>query len=275
MFAFKWRELALPHLARRLGIAAAANGVNVVTLSRSLRGVRSYLGNRREFLRQAKSANHEFELVASIPVLSERFENSGVGSGSYFHQDLYVAQQIYAASPARHVDVGSRVDGFVANVATFREIEVFDIRPLQTSARNITFRRRDLMTEASAFDDYTDSLSCLNALEHFGLGRYGDAVDYHGHRTGWRNLTRMLSRGGTLYFSVPFSKRQRIEFDAHRIFCLPYLLDELIGVYYDVTSFAFVDDAGEIHHDVDPHAGMARYSFHLEMGCAIFVLRKR
>jgi len=28
------------------------------------------------------------------------------------------------------VDIGSRVDGFVAHVASFREIEVFDVRPI-------------------------------------------------------------------------------------------------------------------------------------------------
>ena len=30
----------------------------------------------------------------------------------------------------------------------------------------------------SALGGYCDSLSCLHALEHFGLGRYGDAVDF-------------------------------------------------------------------------------------------------
>ena len=33
----------------------------------------------------------------------------------------------------RHVDIGSRLDGFVAHVASFREIEVLDIRPLKVN----------------------------------------------------------------------------------------------------------------------------------------------
>ena len=40
---------------------------------------------------------------------------------------------IYNSKPKRHIDVGSRVDGFVAHVASFREIEVFDVRPLEKS----------------------------------------------------------------------------------------------------------------------------------------------
>ena len=32
-------------------------------------------------------------------------------------------------NPLKHVDVGSRIDGFVAHLACMREVEVFDIRP--------------------------------------------------------------------------------------------------------------------------------------------------
>ena len=69
----------------------------------------------------------------------------------------------------------------------------------------------------------TDSLSCLHALEHFGLGRYGDPVDYDGYLKGFDNLYRILKPGGRLYFSVPMGP-QRIEFDAHRVFSMAYLL---------------------------------------------------
>ena len=31
----------------------------------------------------------------------------------------------------RHIDIAFRVDGFVAHVASYREIEVVDVRPLQ------------------------------------------------------------------------------------------------------------------------------------------------
>ena len=38
---------------------------------------------------------------------------SGNASGHYFHQDLLVANMIFKTNPKRHVDVGSRMDGFV------------------------------------------------------------------------------------------------------------------------------------------------------------------
>jgi SAM-dependent methyltransferase len=172
---------------------------------------------------------------------------------------LYVAQRIYVNNPRRHVDVGSRVDGFVAHVASFRAIEVFDIRELQASVTNMTFRRRDVMQDCHDLDRCTDSLSCLHSLEHFGLGRYGDPVDAEGYAKGWENLYRMLEPGGKFYFSTPIGP-QRVEFDAHRVFSLPFLLRMMIG-RYRIGNFAYVDDEGDLIQAVDPRSPAATNSF--------------
>ncbi|MCP6151398.1 hypothetical protein NL425_26980, partial [Klebsiella pneumoniae] len=82
--------------------------------------------------------------------LGEHLETAGDAARHYFHQDLHVARRIFALAPARHVDVGSRIDGFVAHVAAFRAIEVVDIRPLSTTARNIVFLTADLQDPAAA-----------------------------------------------------------------------------------------------------------------------------
>ena len=174
----------------------------------------------------------------------------------------------------RHVDVASRIDGFVAHVASFVPIEVLDIRPAVTSARNITFRQMDLMLDPFPLTDYTSSLSCLHALEHFGLGRYGDTVDYYGYNRAWKNLASMVTPGGVFYFSVPIGP-QRIEFDAHRVFSVPFLMDTMIQPSFSVASFAFVDDAGEIHFDEDPLGAAAGTSFGCWHGCGIFELTRR
>jgi hypothetical protein len=64
---------------------------------------------------------------------------------------------------------------------------------------------------------YCDSLSCLHALEHFGLGRYGDPIDPSGHEKGVRNMAALLKPGGTFYLSTPIG-RERVEFNANRVF---------------------------------------------------------
>ena len=237
------------------------------------RGIKKYRENRREFLRQAQDRD-TWVMGEAWPCLDDRYDSSGVARGQYFHQDLYVAQQILAAAPERHVDVGSRVDGFVAHVATFMPIEVLDIRSLRSSAHNITFTQRDLMDPDDSFDNYTDSLSCLHTLEHFGLGRYGDPVDYDGYLKGWANLARMVRPGGTFYFSVPISSRQRIEFDAHRLFGVPHIL-EFVEEQFDVEAAAVVGDDEELLTGVDVHSSDAARTFDINYGCIILTLRKR
>lgn len=152
-----------------------------------------------------------------LPCLIDWFEEGGSIRNEYFGQDLYVAQKIYTAKPVRHIDIGSRIDGFVAHVASFREIEVFDIRPVTVKIPGIIFRQADFMNVDESLKEFCDSLSCLHALEHFGLGRYGDPINILGYVTGFRNMSRLLKSGGLLYLSVPIGL-ERVEFNAHRVF---------------------------------------------------------
>lgn len=152
-----------------------------------------------------------------LPCLSDWYEEGGSTKDEYFWQDLHIARKINQANPVKHVDIGSRIDGFVAHVASFRDIEVFDIRPVTALIAGVIFRQADLMNPPESLVEYCDSMSCLHALEHFGLGRYGDPIDPHGYEAGLRNMTKILRPGGLFYLSVPIGK-ERVEFNAHRIF---------------------------------------------------------
>ncbi|MBK6913452.1 MAG: DUF268 domain-containing protein [Ignavibacteriales bacterium] len=120
--------------------------------------------------------------------------------------------------------------------------------------------------------DYCDSLSCLHVLEHFGLGRYGDPVDINGHIKGFNNIHKILKQGGKFYFSTPIG-RQRIEFDAHRVFSLSYLL-KLIEPKYKINSFAYIDDADVLHQNIELEKENISSNFNCNFGCAIFELTK-
>ena len=69
----------------------------------------------------------------------------------------------------------------------------------------------------SSHGPYCDSASCLHALEHFGLGRYGLPIDPNGYRKGLANLASFLRPGSTLYLSTPIG-RPRVEFNANWVF---------------------------------------------------------
>lgn len=244
---------------------------------RIVKGVKNRIKFYRDYLlfkKQKGTSAHDFFMGEFWPCINDWNESSGTASGHYFHQDLIVAQKIYLNNPTRHVDVGSRIDGFVAHVASFRQIEVFDVRPLRSSHPNIIFVQADFMGDCSRLKAYCDSLSCLHALEHFGLGRYGDPVDYEGHLKGLKNFVGMLRMGGKFYFSVPIGP-QRVEFNAHRVFGVRYLM-ELLKNWFKIDSFSYVDDDGNIHQDViisDSESAIDT-NFGCVHGCGIFELTK-
>lgn len=180
----------------------------------SLRGIPSFVVDWWKFRKGYAGS------LAWQPCLHDRYEEGGTTKSEYFWQDLLVARGIFATGPRRHVDVGSRVDGFVAHVASFRTIEVLDVRPISTHIPGVVFKQADLMQGDSLSDlgmGYCDSLSCLHAIEHFGLGRYGDPIDPAGHERGIANMALLLQSGGTFYLSTPIG-RERVEFNANRVF---------------------------------------------------------
>lgn len=247
-------------------------GIDVFSFRRGVKGFLYVLQDYKKFQSQHAS-QEEFPISFSYPCPGDRFEEAGVASGHYFHQDLLVAQKIFERRPRRHVDVGSRIDGFVAHVAAFRDIEVLDIRPIRNKINNVVFHQFDLLGDANAFEAYCDSLSCLHTLEHLGLGRYGDRIMVDGYLNGFRKLWSILKPGGILYLSVPIGL-QRIEFNAHRVFSIKTILD-MAQDWYDVEDFSYVDDLGNLHKSAPLTQSTIHSSFDCWYGCGIFDFRKR
>jgi hypothetical protein len=91
-------------------------------------------------LKKQKGSDQTFYFGTPFPILTDKDDQGGVMKGHYFHQDLFIARRIHQASPEKHVDIGSRIDGFVAHLASFRKVEVFDIRPNNFQFHNIIFK---------------------------------------------------------------------------------------------------------------------------------------
>ena len=236
------------------------------------RSNRTFAKDKKEFLKQ-KGSDNSFSWGRLYPILFEKQDEGGIMKGDYFHQDLYVAQQIYKANPQKHLDIGSRTDGFVAHVASFREIEIIDIRPIRSRVKNIVFRQADLMLLPEDLINYYDSVSSLHAIEHFGLGRYNDPIDYYGHLKGIENITQILKSGGVFYFSAPVGP-QRVEFNAHRVFSLEYLIN-IFSPNYIIRSFSYVNDMGDFFENAELTEQSIRSNFSCRYGCGIFILEKR
>lgn len=247
-------------------------GIDLNRFLRSLQGLPFYISDYLK-LRKAITKESSFKFGPFFPILHERFLQAGTMSGAYFHQDLFVAREILHNNPVRHIDIGSRIDGFVAHVAVFREIEVIDIRTQASKVKNILFRRADLMQLPSELLSSCDSISSLHAIEHFGLGRYGDPIDYDGHLKAIRNISLMLKNGGKFYFSVPIGP-QRIEFNANRIFSVRYLL-ETFKNDFELDQFCFIDDKGDFFENAELTKANIDNNFGCKHGCGVFVLTKK
>jgi hypothetical protein len=248
------------HLAFRL------LGFDAVVLLRALAGIPAFLRDAWRYRQRSESGGLPLRLANIRPCLADRFENAGVASGHYFHQDLWAAQKIFRARPSRHVDIGSRLDGFVAHVLTFMPVEVIDVRPLESGVEGLSFVQEDATTLTRYADDSIESLSSLHAVEHFGLGRYGDPVDPIACFEAMRAFARVLRPSGRLYFSVPVG-RERVEFNSQRVFSPASVLRELASLR--LVSFSAVDDSGALHLDCDPaEYETARYA------CGLFEFTK-
>ena len=247
-------------------------GIDPIAFIWTIRGLPFYFRDLRAIKKQ-RGNDVLFPFGRSFPILHERFEDSGTMSGAYFHQDLYVAKKIFINNPIRHIDIGSRTDGLVAHVAVFRVIEIFDIRDQKSKVENIIFKQADLMNLPAELINYCDSVSSLHAIEHFGLGRYGDPIDYLGHEKAIENIHKILKSNGKFYFSVPMGK-QRIEFNAHRIFGLKYLI-ELLQQRFTIENFSYVDDKGDLYKNVVLTTEQIKSDLNCTYGCAIFELIKK
>lgn len=254
-------------LRKAYWILSVQFGLDVRRMFLSFRGLPRFFADWINFRR---SYNGEIRL---LPCLYDWREEGGATRSEYFWQDLYVAQKVFKANPRRHVDIGSRIDGFVAHVASFRQIEVFDIRPITSDIPGVIFKQADLMNLSEKLTEYCDSLSCLHALEHFGLGRYGDPVDPYGYMSGLAHMAGMLRAGGLFYLSIPIGK-ERIEFNAHRVFDPRSIVRLAEANDLILREFAWIESSQYIVQSTCPMEDMDRLS-RLDYVLGIFTFVKQ
>jgi SAM-dependent methyltransferase len=224
-------------------------GINLGVTKASIKALPRYLRDGRAFKTAMRASGADMPLGRAYPVLLDYKDSAGAARGHYFHMDLWAARKIFKAAPKHHVDIGSRIDGFVAHLLTFRDVEVVDIRPLSSNVTGLRFVQADATTLDGVPNGAWESISTLHAAEHFGLGRYGDPIDPFGYYKFIQVLTRVLAPGGRLYFATPIG-RERIEFNAHRIFDPLRIVREFSPL--ELVSFAAVNDDGTLSEPSDP-----------------------
>ncbi len=236
--------------ARRAGLTLALAGIDPRATVRAIANTPRFVRQHREFRRLSKAAGTPPpRLREALPALTDARDSAGT-IGEYFLADLWAARQIQRQQPERHLDVGSRIDGLVAHLLTFTTVDVVDIRPLVSTVEGLRFVQAD----ASVLDGISAaSVSSFHALEHFGLGRYGDPLDAIGHIKGLTALGGTVTPGGHLYVGYPVG-RARVVFNAHRVIDPRLAIETLTD--FDLVEFAIVADGTISPADPDDIAAM-------------------
>lgn len=87
-------------------------------------------------------------------------------------------------------------------------------------------------------------ISSLHAIEHFGLGRYGDTLDVLGDVKGLKEIHNVLHKSGIFVGSVPVTsvKNERIIFNRNRIYSTKTIMNMLSAagfkIIYDIIVIA-------------------------------------
>jgi hypothetical protein len=229
-------------------------------------GLPGFIRDSFSYTEQSPPPTFRIHFADLFPVLDQRSQAAGVLGGHYFHQDLWAARKICLRRPAKHIDIGSRIDGFVAHLLSFMPVTVIDIREIESTVSGLDFIRDDATLLRNFPDSSIPSVSSLHAAEHFGLGRYSDSIDPYACFRFMASLQRVLCAEGTLYFSVPIG-RERVDFNAHRVFQPKTVLSAFSDLL--LVSFSYVDDAGHLHENQDPTTIPE-----IEYGCGLFEFTK-
>ena len=133
------------------------------------------------------------------------------------HECAFAARHIHRARPERILDVGS-YRHFILGLSAHYPVTTLDVRPRKTTGGNEVQITCDAK-EPTLPEDSFDLVLSLCALEHFGLGRYGEEFDRIADQKAFREMIRVLRPGGRLIFTTTITRaRPSIAFNAHRIY---------------------------------------------------------
>lgn len=205
----------------------------------------------RKYLRDWLTYKHlpgsePLTLADAYPCLYDNTQTTSFDA-HYLYQTVWAFKAINQSRPHLHVDIGSH-SFFVALTSAITRVLSVDIRPLVLDVTNYSPIKGDILTLPFR-DSSIHSLSCLHVAEHIGLGRYGDSLDPHGTGKTMQELQRVLTKGGTLYLSLPVGK-QRVCFNAHRIYSPDRIISTLPEL--SIQEFSGVDDRGRFRSHIRP-----------------------
>lgn len=196
-------------------------------------------------------------------------EGAGSVDSHYFLQDYYMAKKVIESGVKEHFDIGSRIDGFIMHLlASNVSCTLLDIRPFPIEVDGLNFIQTDATSLSNIEENSITSISSLHAIEHFGLGRYGDPIDPYSWEKALQSIQSKLKRNGVFYLGLPVGNKDRLQFNAHRVFRPLTIIETLNNL--KLISFSYIHENKIYDVNIEDKKNIERSIGNYDCGLFIF-----
>ena len=182
-------------------------------------------------------------------------EDGGHATGSYVLECIFAAQMLHESRAKKMLDIGSYrlfTIGLCANADT--DVTLLEIRDVPDELAGSESRIIGDAKDVELPENYFDAVVSLCALEHFGLGKYGEDFDIDADTKAIKNIKRCLKPGGSFIFTCPVGDRATIWFNAHRVYSLGMLRGGM-SQGFEIEKERFIN-IGDNPHFFEPVNGL-------------------
>ncbi len=183
-------------------------------LSKNMRSStpKGFIARYSRSLAELRDNNRGFDIFTDL------FYDAGDHPTSYIdHECKFTAENIKRLRPKKICDVGS-YRHFILGMLSNYSVTTVDIRKRMPSPNNELTIICDAK-KLSLPDNEFDMVISLSALEHFGLGRYGDEFDLDADKKAFAEMIRIAKPNGHIIFTTTITNAQpAVVFNAHRIY---------------------------------------------------------
>lgn len=133
------------------------------------------------------------------------------------YQCEFAAHHINRLKPKAILDIGSYRQ-FILGIQSSLKVTTIDVRKRMPATNNeivVTCDAKKINLPDNSFD----AVVSLCALEHFGLGRYGDEFELDADKKAFKEMIRVLKPNGRIIFTTMITNAgPSIAFNAHRLY---------------------------------------------------------
>lgn len=136
------------------------------------------------------------------------------------HECLFASSRVPLTDDMTLLDVGS-YQQFVIGLSAAWKVTHLDARPAPAHLHSSSLLRVTGQAQnMQQFDDCSFSIvTSLSAIEHFGLGRYGDQLCLNADALAVKEMIRVLQPEGSLILTTTCTAGPKtLVFDAHRVY---------------------------------------------------------